>query len=269
VTGQDYILRTGEAALSRLRLLERVYGTTTDLLLNEAGIKSGMHVADIGCGAGFTSCKLAKFVGPTGRVYAVDISADQLEIARNHAAQAGISNIDFIEDDAFHTRLPNESFDIVYSRLLLCHLRNAPDVLNEFKRLLKRGGTLICEDFIASQIFSIPESQAYIQLADMALRFSEKASVDYSIGRRLPQLIRSLGLAVLGIRMVQPAHFTGEEKRWWEYSVREAAPALLKTGFQSQAQLDALFSSLEAVALDPETLIAQPVMTQVWARRAV
>jgi len=69
------------------------------------------------------------------------------------------------------------------------------------------------------------------------------------------------------VRRIQPAFFTGEEKRWWEYSVREATPMFLQSGFMDAAQLDGLLKALEVVALDPEVMVAQPVMTQVRARR--
>jgi ubiquinone/menaquinone biosynthesis C-methylase UbiE len=265
--GDDYIFPTGDAAALRLQLLEKVYGGSTRAFLHEAGLKSGMLVAEIGCGAGFTSCQIAKSLEPTGSLTAVDVSAQQLAIAKANAQRASLENIQFVEANATTTGLPTGYFDLVYCRLLLCHLRQVPEALNEFRRILKPGGTLACEDQIASQVFSSPETAVYVELQDMVTRFGSKQGVDYSIGRRLPNLVKSAGFDIQRARMVQPAYFSGEEKRWWESSVREAGPMLLKTGFLNQHQLDELFTALEAVALDPEVMVAQPVMTQVWARR--
>lgn len=265
--GGDYIFPTGDAAVARLRLLEKIYGQSTRAFLHEAGLRAGMRVADIGCGAGFTACQIAQILGPRGSLTAVDINAEQLCIAKANVRAAGLENAHFVEAGATATSLPTGDYDFVYCRLLLCHLRHVSDALHEFRRILMTGGTLACEDQIASQVFTSPEAAVYAELRDMVTRFASQQGVDYSIGLRLPHLVRSAGFDIQRVRMVQPAYFSGEEKRWWEYSAREAGPMLLKTRFLNQHQLDELFNALEAVALDPEVLVAQPAMMQVWARR--
>jgi SAM-dependent methyltransferase len=264
--GDNYMFATGEAAAPRLRLLEEVYGPTTRMLLDETGLRAGLHVAEVGCGVGHTACHLAAGVGPTGRVAAVDISADQLAVAKSNALRAGLHNIEFVEAGATNISLETASVDIVYCRMLLSHVRQSAEALVEFKRLLKPGGILACEDLVASSVFSNPASAIYNQLRVLAIQFGEKQGADYCIGLRLPQLVRSTGLEVQAVRTVQPAYFCGEEKRWWEYSVREASPVFLKAGYSAEL-LETLLRDLQKVALDENTLIAQPVMTQVLARR--
>src|SRR4030095_2248997 len=78
----DYVLATGGAAANRLRILHNTYGPGAKVLLERAGIKQGMRVADIGCGVGMVTQLLAEMVGPTGEVVGVDFSADQLKQAR-------------------------------------------------------------------------------------------------------------------------------------------------------------------------------------------
>lgn len=81
----QYVFSTGDAAAERLRLLQSVFGATTDLLLRDAGIARGMRVADVGCGVGIVSGELAGLVGERGSVVGIDVSPDQLAIAK-HAA---------------------------------------------------------------------------------------------------------------------------------------------------------------------------------------
>ena len=62
----DYILATGEAAASRLEMLEEIFGPHSRQLLEKAGLAKGLRVADIGCGTGLVSLWIATQVGAEG-----------------------------------------------------------------------------------------------------------------------------------------------------------------------------------------------------------
>jgi cyclopropane fatty-acyl-phospholipid synthase-like methyltransferase len=74
------MLATGEKAISRLDLLERIFGPATRHLLSTAGLSSGMHVTEIGCGIGLTARWVSTQVSPGGSVVGVDSSSEQLHI---------------------------------------------------------------------------------------------------------------------------------------------------------------------------------------------
>ena len=268
MTGDNYIFPTGAAAAPRLLLLEKIYGPSTRMLLEEIGLMAGFRVAEVGCGVGLTLCHLARAVGPTGRVLAIDISREQLQIARSNVGQMGLKNVDFIEASATMIGLPSTSVDLVFSRLLLSHIRQPAQALAKFRRILKVGGNLVCEDLVASEAYSVPELPVFERMRDIAVKFGELQGVDYLIGNRLPQLAQQAGLDVQGIRKVQAGFFKGEEKRWWEYSIREASPVLQKTGFLDTAQLAVLLDELQTASLRQDVMVALPGLTQVRARRA-
>src|SRR5262245_1957357 len=71
--------------------------TATDVLIEMAGIRSGMRVLDLACGAGSQSIQVAKRIGPTGRVVAIDISPTMLEHVRRNAIRAGLQTIETLE----------------------------------------------------------------------------------------------------------------------------------------------------------------------------
>src|SRR4051794_32247099 len=77
-----YGLAVGWEARQRLRLVETVYGPFCADVLDEVGLRQGLRVADIGCGAGALSAWVADRVGEAGSVVALDISGEQLEVAR-------------------------------------------------------------------------------------------------------------------------------------------------------------------------------------------
>jgi len=117
-----YALSVGEAAERRLHAINDLLVPTTRRLLESAGSRRGMRVADIGCGVGSASMLLAELVGPDGSVVGVDLSLEQIGQARRLAASRGLTNCEFIQADAMATGLRLEKADLVYTRLLLIHL---------------------------------------------------------------------------------------------------------------------------------------------------
>ena|SRR5438874_217258 len=69
----------------------------TDTLLEMAGIRPGMRVLDLACGAGNQTTQTAKRVGPGGSIVACDISATMLDHVRQSATAAGLQNIETLE----------------------------------------------------------------------------------------------------------------------------------------------------------------------------
>ena len=136
VSTTQYALAVGDAGERRLRAISELLAPTTRRLLETAGIRRGMRVADIGCGVGRVSAMLAELVGPEGEVVGVDLSPAQVEQSRSLAAARRLTNCRFVEASAMATGLPSASFDLVYGRLLLIHLPDPVGALREMSRLL-------------------------------------------------------------------------------------------------------------------------------------
>ncbi len=83
------------------------------LLLANLGVKPGMTVCDVGCGNGFYTLQLARMVGPTGRVLAVDVQQEMLDMLKERAAEAGLKNIRPILGQLHDPRLPAGEVDLV------------------------------------------------------------------------------------------------------------------------------------------------------------
>jgi SAM-dependent methyltransferase len=260
-----YVLATGEAAANRLRILHEVYGPGTRRLLDEAGIRPGMRVADLGCGVGMVTALLAECVGPRGQVVGIDYSPDQLAEARRRL-QPKYTNVSFVEASAMDTRLPPESFDLVYSRFLLIHLPDPDRALREMRALLKPGGILVCEDGDLTSAGSQPPS-ALGAFAELFGQLGPKRGVDYTLGSRLFHMVLGAGFPMPEITFNQPVVARGEAKRLLELSVAEAGPALVETGVLTQEQLTRTLVVMQHATEDPSILAVLPRMTQVWARK--
>jgi len=124
----------------------------TTELIDRLELKAGDHVADIGCGPGYHVFRMAKRVGPTGRVHAVETSAAALAFVRFIVERQRVANVDLVKTGPSDITLPAASLDCA----LICSLYHAiygstSRAVREFflgsvYRALKPGGRLVIVD---------------------------------------------------------------------------------------------------------------------------
>jgi SAM-dependent methyltransferase len=224
-----------------------------------------MRVADFGCGVGLVTALLGDLVGPEGQVVGVDASAAQLAQARERMA-GGCTNACFVEASATDTGLPPASFDLVYCRFLLLHLPEPELALREMAALLKPSGILVCEDADLTSAGSEPPS-ALGAFADLWGRLGPARGVDYTLGRRLFQMVQAAGFPAPEVSFNQPVLARGENKRFLELSVAEAGAAFVDAGLITTEELEITVAEMWRLNADDNVLAVMPRMAQVWARK--
>jgi 2-polyprenyl-3-methyl-5-hydroxy-6-metoxy-1,4-benzoquinol methylase len=117
----SYVLGHSEQELARLERQAEIFSLETRDWLRRAGLKTGMHVLDVGCGVGDVSMIAAEMVGSAGTVVGIDKAAAALPIAGARAKRAGYDWVRFVEADVFQYE-PQEKFDAVIGRFILMHL---------------------------------------------------------------------------------------------------------------------------------------------------
>jgi len=260
-----YPLATGEAAANRLRVLHALYGPGSRRVLLDAGLRRGMRVADLGCGVGMVTALLAELVGPEGYVVGIDASAAQLAQAHKRMPPGG-TNIRLVQASATDTGLPPGMFDLVYCRFLLIHLAEPEQALRQMWALLKPNGILVCEEVDVTSAGSEPPSALDV-FSDLWGRLGPARGVDYTLGRRLFQMVQAAGFPVPEITFNQPALARGENKRFLELSVCEAGPAFVEAGLITAEELESTLVEMRRLNADETVLAVMPRMAQVWARK--
>ena len=120
-------------------------------LVARSGIHSGMRVLEIGCGSGAFTTFVARAVGPTGDVAALDIQPGmlaQLERKLNRVENQDIDNVRLHLSSAYEMPFQAETFDVVCMVTVLPEIPNQRRALAEVIRVLKPGGILAVSEFL-------------------------------------------------------------------------------------------------------------------------
>ena len=105
-------------------------------------IEPGDDILDVACGPGTITVDLAALVGADGTVTGVDQVDHQFDIGRRIAAERGLDNVTFRTADAYALPFDDQRFDRVFSNALLEHVADPQAIVDEFRRVLRPGGTV-------------------------------------------------------------------------------------------------------------------------------
>lgn len=185
-------------------VLTRYYGC--GLVLPEC--LEGMRILDLGCGSGRDCYVLSKLVGETGYVVGVDMTTEQLEVARKHidyhTAQFGFSqpNIEFKQgyiERLDELDLAPASFDIIVSN---CVVNLSPDkeaVLQQAFNLLKPGGEMYFSDVYSSRRIPaalVQDPVLYGECLSGALYWNDFVNLAKRVGFKDPRLVSDRPISI-------------------------------------------------------------------------
>ena len=114
-----------------------------------ADLTPGEVVLDLGSGGGIDVILSARRVGPSGHAYGLDMTDEMLDLARRNAAEAGVTNIEFLKGHIEQIPLPDSSVDVVISNCVINLSTDKAAVISETARVLRPGGRFAVSDVIA------------------------------------------------------------------------------------------------------------------------
>ena len=136
-----------DAYIARLEDPARDEWQRPDAVVAALGLRRGQTVGEIGGGPGYWSLRLARKVGPAGRVYAVDVEPRLLEVLRQRLEERKVGNVTPVLGLPEDPLLPVASCDLVLLVNAYHHLPDGPAYLRRLARALRRGGRIVNADF--------------------------------------------------------------------------------------------------------------------------
>jgi len=124
-----------------------------DQVIQVLSIQPGDSVADLGAGGGYFTFRLADAVGPTGKVYAVDVDRDMLDYIAKQSAAEKRENVITVAADYDDSKLPDASVNLLFTSNTYHHLENRTAYFERNSRVLRPGGRVAIIDLDSSGWF--------------------------------------------------------------------------------------------------------------------
>ena len=173
--------------------LESQAGILVDLLHGDTAYPAGNQVLEVGCGVGSQTITLARR-SPQAHFTSIDINLDSIAAARQRIAEAGLSNVEFLQADLRALPFSPGCFDHLFICFVMEHLARPVEVLVSLQRLLKPGGTVTVIEGDHGSTYFHPQSAAARAAVECQVTLQRRAGGNALIGRQLYPLMTEAGL---------------------------------------------------------------------------
>ena len=266
-----YALGHSPEELRRLESQSNFFKDLTSQVFMTAGIRPGMHVVDVGCGAGDVSLLVAELVGPHGSVVGVDKSPDAIATARKRAAALELRNVVFSQGDLESITI-REPVDAFVGRLTLMYLGNPAAALRNMAQQVKPGGLIVFQEIDISGYKTVPHSGYANEAFYLISETLRRSGADVQMGLKLFSTFIAAGLPAP--RMIMGARVEGGPDSFaYEYLtqlVRQLLPMAEKFGVTNpgEIQLDTFAQRMRDEVVACDGLIVIPPLIGAWSRTA-
>jgi ubiquinone/menaquinone biosynthesis C-methylase UbiE len=147
LTGRQIAPVMGAAGAGWLDRPEREAEEAPDQALDSLGIRAGMTVADVGAGTGYMALRMARRVGPTGKVYANDLQPEMLQKLRARSQREKLANVETVQGTEADPKLPSNTMDLVLLVDVYHEFSEPQAMLAKIRESLKPEGRLVLLEY--------------------------------------------------------------------------------------------------------------------------
>jgi ubiquinone/menaquinone biosynthesis C-methylase UbiE len=269
IRSTDYPLGHTDAEHERLIRQAKRVAPITETFFREAGIGPGQRVLDIGSGVGDVAMLVARMVGPSGEVVAIERDRKSIAKASARVAEAGFHNVSFDESNV-NEILDEKPFDAAVGRFILMYLPDPVATLRSISQVVRPGGVLVfqepCWVPVLAHLASLPLWFATASLIDKTMR----ASANHDMGTDLYHTFVEAGLPAPTMRMELPMGRETYLAQWYYDTLCSLLPQMeqLHMPIESLGSLDTLVQRLQAEVAESKTVACWFASVGGWCRKA-
>ena len=268
---RDYVLGTHDEEMARLGLQHEVWRSAVLDCWKGAGIAAGKRVLDIGAGPGYATLDLAKIVGPTGEVVALERSAKFVGNLRNGIAEQSLTNVRVYEIDLMTDDFPRGNFDFSWCRWVMSFVADPVRLVRKLAGVMPAGGIAIFHEYAHYETWRfLPRLPLQEKFREHVIATWRESGGEPDGAIPLPELLASNGFR---IRSARPQIFVlkPNDPMWqWPVSFIDVyLVRLQEMGRIDQAFAKKLQAELAAAAREPNSLMITPFVLEVIAEKQV
>jgi ubiquinone/menaquinone biosynthesis C-methylase UbiE len=264
----DYHLGNTDAEHERLIRQAIRLAPVTERFFREAGIGSGQQVLDLGAGVGDVAMLVARLVGSSGKVVAIERDSRTISRARARAKEAGLNNIDFVQADIAEYSTA-AMFDAVVGRYILQFLPDPVAMLRSVAKRVRPGGLVAFQEGSWIPFLSL---SAHLPLwyagASLLHESGVRSGVNLEMGTGLHKAFQEAGLPAPRMRLEMELASDPDFTRWVSDSLRSVLPQIQKLNLSLGAlgDLDTLEERLQNEVAKSNTVVPWIGLVAAWCR---
>jgi ubiquinone/menaquinone biosynthesis C-methylase UbiE len=269
VRSANYPLGHTSAEHDRLIRQAAQVAPITERFFREAGIGPGQRVLDVGSGVGDVAMLVARLVGPSGAVMAIERDRNSIAKARARVTEAGFHNVSFDESNVNEIR-GEKPFDAVVGRFILMYLPDPAATLRSISQLVRPGGVIVFQEPtwvpVIAHLQALPLWFATASLIDTTMR----VSANHDMGAQLYHTFVEAGLPEPTVRMELPMGKEPYLAQWYYDTLTSLLPQVeqLNMPIDSLGPLDTLVQRLQAEVAQSTIVACWFASVGAWCRKA-
>jgi SAM-dependent methyltransferase len=266
----NYVLGYDEAEYVRLEMQAKSLEPFARQALAAAGVGAGWRCLDVACGTGAVTRLLGEMVGATGAVHAVDLDIRHADVT---VAKLRADGPDIYSTEQFDATGPGSPrgapFNLVFARLLICHMTDPAGTVKNLWSWVAPGGVLLIQDYDMGVVTMSPPNALGAEGSEILHQCFARAGKDYRAGTSMPHYFLRAGIGPHDGMLFCCTSVPSAQGRQMQVAVLTSlkAPAV-KLGLKSEAEYGAFLAALAADVPDADSVARMPDLISVWKKKA-
>lgn len=260
----DYLLGVNDYELNRLHFQHSVWKEVTDSFLERLNVKPGWKALDAGSGPGFVSFDLREITGDTGEITALEPSEMYLNHYKNYVKEKGWLNAKAILGAVETTELPENYYDLIFSRWVIGFVPEPELFISKLTRALKPGGILALQDYAFHGLNLYPAGGSYDKLAPYVSEYWKLTGGDLRIAERIPEMFKNNGFK---LSVYKPNSIAGSPGsgifEWHHLFITHHIPVMIEKNIMPEHIGKEILDDWNKHRANPESIFFSPLAVDI------